>query len=201
MKRVTLVILATVFIALAGGSSFGQQKSTPEKEALIKELLAVSGSAKGTKDMANMMASFQQSEAEKLIKELTDNDKTMSPEEKEAVRKSSVESIARLTKRIDEFFDKELDLDKEIDEVAIPIYDKHYSETEIRELIAFHRSPVGQKTLAVMPQMMMDLMSGFVEKIGPKLRDFLKRATNEEYALIKKEFEARQAQPKPKSKL
>ena len=49
-----------------------------------------------------------------------------------------------------------------------------------------------------MPQMMMDLMSGFVQKIGPKLTDFLKRATNEEYTLIKKEFEAKHSKPKSK---
>ena len=199
MKTVILTILTAVVIALAGGSSFAQRQITPEKEALIKELLVVSGSAKNTRDAANLMASFQQSEAEKMISDLADNDKTMSPEEKEALKKSTVESVSRLTKRLDAFFD-ELDLEKAINEIAIPVYDKHYSEAEVRELVAFYKSPVGQKVISLAPQLMADMMGGFVEKIAPRLRDFLKRATDEEFAILKKEAEAKSAPPKPKTK-
>ena len=197
MTKVFLTILAGIVVALAAGSSLAQQKISPEKEALIKELLAASGSAKSARDTANMMASFQQAEAERLIRDLAESDKTMSPEGKEALMKTTVESVGRLTKRVDEFFDKELDLEKAINEIAIPVYDKHYSEAELRDLIAFYKSPVGQKSISLAPQLMADMMGGFIEKIGPRLRDFLKRVTDEEYALLKKEAESKLA---PKSK-
>ena len=37
-----------------------------------------------------------------------------------------------------------------------PVYVEHYSEKDLRELIAFWESPVGKKTIAVMPKMTQD---------------------------------------------
>lgn len=50
----------------------------------------------------------------------------------------------------DEYLDKIADkINKaEIIEAIMPIYDKHYTESEIGEMIAFHSSPIGQKILA-----------------------------------------------------
>jgi hypothetical protein len=35
----------------------------------------------------------------------------------------------------------------------IPVYDRHFSEEEINALIAFYESPVGQKSIQVMPKL------------------------------------------------
>lgn len=34
----------------------------------------------------------------------------------------------------------------------IPIYSKYYSNEEIKQIIAFYQTPIGQKTIAVLPQ-------------------------------------------------
>ncbi|SHG61005.1 DUF2059 domain-containing protein [Chryseobacterium sp. OV279] len=41
-----------------------------------------------------------------------------------------------------------------ITEMYIPIYSKYYTESEVDELIRFYKSPIGQKTLAVLPTIM-----------------------------------------------
>jgi len=38
-------------------------------------------------------------------------------------------------------------------ELYMPLYAKHYSESELRELTAFWQSPIGQKTIAAMPEL------------------------------------------------
>lgn len=38
------------------------------------------------------------------------------------------------------------------------VYAKHYTASELRELVAFYRSPVGRKSLAVMPAIVGDMV-------------------------------------------
>jgi uncharacterized protein len=40
---------------------------------------------------------------------------------------------------------------------AIPLYDKHFSDQEIKELISFYDSPLGRKVVTAMPQIMTEL--------------------------------------------
>jgi Uncharacterized protein conserved in bacteria (DUF2059) len=40
----------------------------------------------------------------------------------------------------------------ELADRAIPVYDRHYSSAEIKELIRFYETPVGQKLLKELPQ-------------------------------------------------
>lgn len=41
----------------------------------------------------------------------------------------------------------------ELIDLVIPIYDKYYTRDEIRELTQFYQSPVGQKTIKVLPKL------------------------------------------------
>ena len=58
----------------------------------------------------------------------------------------------------DEFWDtftKEVRSDELID-LVIPIYDKYYTRDEIHDLTLFYQSPVGQKTIKVLPKLSAD---------------------------------------------
>jgi hypothetical protein len=50
---------------------------------------------------------------------------------------------------------------------APPIYARHFTAQELRELLAFHRSPIGQKALREFPQVMGEFTAGML----PKLKD------------------------------
>ncbi|PYT00907.1 MAG: hypothetical protein DMF63_04365 [Acidobacteria bacterium] len=201
MKKLLLTFLSIGIIALVGGQAIAQQKVSPEKEALVKELLEVTGSTKSVTDVMDVMMGFQKVEFEKSISSMIADDKTMSAEEKAAMKQSALESMDRVTKRTVDFFTKEIDLSKALNEIAVPMYDRNFSETELRELIAFYRSTTGQKTISVMPKLMLEAMTGFSEKVLPKLQDFLKKTTDEEFAAIKQKVEQEMKAPRPKSKL
>jgi len=42
-------------------------------------------------------------------------------------------------------------------DMAVPIYDKHFSHQEIRSLIEFYQTPLGQKTISTLPVLMAEL--------------------------------------------
>ena len=54
-------------------------------------------------------------------------------------------------------FTAAIDFGPLMDEMA-PLYAKHYTMEELEQLLAFQKSPVGRKSIEIMPQMMQDIM-------------------------------------------
>lgn len=57
-------------------------------------------------------------------------------------------------------------------EKLIPVYDKHFSAEEIKQLMAFYQTALGKKTIEVMPLVMQESMSvgqAWGQNLGPKL--------------------------------
>lgn len=48
---------------------------------------------------------------------------------------------------------------KEMIDMMVPIYSKYYTHEEVKDLIKFYNTPVGQKTIQVMPALMQESMS------------------------------------------
>ncbi|HBO97872.1 MAG TPA: hypothetical protein DE315_03625 [Candidatus Omnitrophica bacterium] len=47
----------------------------------------------------------------------------------------------------------------------VPIYDKYYSPEELREIIAFYKTPAGQKMIEVTPKIMSEFLQASVDAI------------------------------------
>lgn len=66
---------------------------------------------------------------------------------------------------------------EDIVNLVIPIYEKHYSEQDIEQLIIFYKSPIGQKAIAVTPVISQESMVAGQQwgiEIGKKVIDKLK---------------------------
>jgi uncharacterized protein len=105
----------------------------PQKEADIRHLLAVTGAGGlGVAAMNTMETSMRP-----LL------ERSMPPGEYRA-------------KLIDLFFQKfHAEATQEsLTNLVIPIYDRHFSDEEIKGLIAFYETPLGKKSISVLPQVM-----------------------------------------------
>ena len=56
------------------------------------------------------------------------------------------ETIASIVK---EEFGKEIDT---FLDMVVPVYDKHFTEAELQELVAFYKTPIGQKAIETLPK-------------------------------------------------
>jgi hypothetical protein len=66
---------------------------------------------------------------------------------------------------------------KQLEEMVVPIYSKHFSHDEIRQLIAFYESPLGRKVIGEMPGIMresMDVGSQWGALLGQQIMDRLR---------------------------
>src|SRR5262249_37494983 len=155
---------------------------SPEKAALIKELLDLSG-GKNSVDSVDSILELQRDQASRMITSMIDADKTMLPADKEAAKQMTTEMVTRTMHRMQKFFKEEVDLEKITAEVVTPIFDKNFTEAELRELIAFNRTPVAQKSARLMPQLMIETMTALSEKLFPRIQDFLTKTVDSELAL------------------
>jgi hypothetical protein len=75
-------------------------------------------------------------------------------------------------KLVDLFFEKfQNHLKEELQqllELAVPLYDKYFSHEDIKGLIKFYETPLGQKALSVLPNLSVE-MQGEGMKLGEKI--------------------------------
>lgn len=68
-------------------------------------------------------------------------------------------------------------------EVIIPLYDKYFTEAELKEMIKFYQTPVGKKTIQVMPQLLQESMAvgqTWGEGVAPKLFEQIEKRFKQE---------------------
>lgn len=113
------------------------EELTPGKRADIERLLKMTGALSLGKQMANAVVVGLTQNLQKARPDIPANVLNMLPGEVAAVFDENMES-----------FKQEI----------IPIYHKHFTGAELKELIKFYSTDIGQKTIKVMPALMQEGM-------------------------------------------
>jgi uncharacterized protein len=66
-----------------------------------------------------------------------------------------------------------------MDEDMVVIYDKYFTESEIKDFIAFYKSPSGQKFVNTTPLIQKDLMTVMFQKYMPEMQKAMKEKMEE----------------------
>jgi len=124
--------------APAAAAPSSEKKIDPAKEKDIRQLLELTG----TRDRMSQVMT----EMEKSIKPLMER---------------SLPPGGYREKLIEAFFVKfhsKVDLEQLLN-LAVPIYESHFSDAEIKGLIEFYKTPLGKKSVSELPQLMGELMT------------------------------------------
>jgi hypothetical protein len=71
---------------------------------------------------------------------------------------------------------------EELMRMILPIYDKHFTHAEIRQLIAFYQSPLGRKISTTLPQIQQESIEAgqaWGEKLGERMHKQLQQRLSE----------------------
>ena len=178
-----------------------QQPLTPEKRALIKELLETTDARKTAVSIYKSIIEQEESQLPDLVWQAVSGIKevqALTPAQQQELRKQVTKESARMSQRIKELFSEKIDFAQVVEDLSYVLYNKYFTAAEITDLISFYRSSTGKKTIEVMPSLFAESMSQTLLVINPKLADIVTELTNEEMNRIRKDLEARQ--PKPISK-
>jgi uncharacterized protein len=139
----------------------------PAKEAAIRKLFEVMG----TKDAMKQVISNMSGTVKPLLE-------------------SSLPAGEYRTQLIDLFFQR-LQVKLRVDdllEIAIPIYDKHFSLEDIEGLTKFYETPLGKKATSVLPQVLLEAQAA-AKKLGEQMGRESMIEVLEEHPDLKKSLE------------
>lgn len=146
----------------------------PAKEAAIRKMFEVMGM---TKMMQQMLGGMSNNMRPMLMSSLP-----------------SGEYREKLADLFLQRFQSKLRVEQLLD-LAIPIYAKYFSKEELEGLARFYQTPLGQKTLSVLPQTLVEMQTQSM-KLGEKLGREAMVEVLDEHPDLKKALEEAGASPK-----
>jgi hypothetical protein len=209
-----LVALLLSLIAVGVQAQDSQPSATPtisaEKQALIKEMLELSNPKKTIDAMLKAQADQMEKQLPDIIWQAVSGMKeleSLTPRQRAEVREQVVARSLRSGRRMYELITQKIDFNKLIEDISIPLYDKYFSESELRDLLAFHKSSTGKKVIEVMPQLLTESITRTSESIVPKITELMSQVQAEETQLATQEIQTavkkisrKPADPAPKKR-
>ncbi len=123
---------------------------TPQKRELIRELIELSGGVISTDEVNRMLLAQFEKVYGTMIEQLVADDPTLSPEDQQALRER-LGDFDWFSKAFSARFPERVDLIAIREQAYFPLYDRYFEESELKEILAFYRTPVGKKAVSVLP--------------------------------------------------
>lgn len=139
---------------------------TPEKKALIKELLGLMKASDNSVAIANQfMDQLQPAVASGLSNNMRGwiQAQKWPPAEQKRMEALADETIQRILTRVRAEVPKRVNFAELVEKVAVEVYNKHFTDAEMKDLVAFYNTSAAQKFTRILPQLIAEAMPG-VEK-------------------------------------
>ncbi len=151
-----------------------------QKRLLIQEFLELTGGSKTMQQVSQVMLAQFQQEFQTMLQNNFPGSEQLSPEERQEVQTSINRDMNRILTKYNQLFMERIDFNQIIEQVYYPLYDKYYSEEDLRVLIEFYQTPTGQKTIQVMPQLLQESIQRTSQIIGPQVISIIQEIMDEE---------------------
>ena len=151
MRRTLLLVLLLSVFAVAPAGFAVAEDLTPAKRADIARMLETTGAL----NIGRQMSSY-------VVQQYTESLRKLRPD-------IPASALATLPPVVDEVIAENL---PRFADMMIPVYHKHFTHSEIRELLAFYESDVGRKSIKVLPSLVQESMTlgqKWGESMGPEI--------------------------------
>lgn len=170
-------ISGIALLALFSTAALGQVKS---HEQLVTELVDVMGIKEQAQTTVDGVMSAVSQQSQGIIENMVLSESGLSAAEKEKARAIAKESYERFMKSFRERVFKQIDIARTVEEIAVALYTKYFSDQELSDLIAFYKTPTGKKSMQVLPSLATESIQMAQEKMGPTLEKIVKELLEEE---------------------
>jgi len=117
----------------------------------------------------------------------------LSPAEREGLKQRRIENSIRDSKRVRSLIMSKMDLPTLIEEITYKVYDKYFSENELKDLTAFYKSATGRKSIEVMPSLFSESINEAIIALKPKMTRIMDELREEELKRARQELESKKA--------
>jgi len=171
-KRFLPGLIALAFCLTTALPAYAQDPPMPEKKALIKELLGLTNASSNSEAIFNQLIEQIQEplagQASNMLREWIQAQK-LAPAERTRMEAEVPGSAQRIANHIRSELPKRISFGELAEKVGFEIYDKHFTESEVKDLIAFYKTPVAQKFIRIAPQFTIDMVQMIKNLMEPEL--------------------------------
>ena len=146
-----------------------------EKRALIKELLEIT---EARKNLISSIDSMIRSDLSEMVSTVLKKAPALGSNKPEVEDKLMTIVTKMATKYRDRVL-KEVDVNQLVEQIAFPIYDKYFTEAEMREIVGFYKSTTGKKAFGLTSQIFGDSISRTGEILLAKMSKIMKEVIAE----------------------
>ena len=173
MKKLAAAIL-TAFVFAAPAAHAQTRAIDPKTEAAVKDMLVAMNYRQTIIDMNQQMAAQLPEFILGSVSEAINNAPGMTAEKREKAMAEVHAKLPEMVKAIREVMDDPKMIDELIN--AMPaLYARHFTTAEIIELGKFYKTPVGAKTLKVLPSLTAESMQLGQQLVMPRVQEVMKR--------------------------
>jgi uncharacterized protein len=145
------------------------------KRSLIRQLLEVTGGRQMYEQMQQITVAQMQQQMPPLIEQIVNSTSNLSPDERAAlVARLSGDTNSLLT-QFSEALRTEITYDELLERVYYPVYSQYFTEGDLSSLIAFYQTPIGEKLIAVSPQLFQTSLQVSNQVFMPRITEVLVR--------------------------
>ena len=182
--RVGAAILAVSVLMLPARSD---AEVTESKQEMIRELLTIVGivgMAEQMRDQQSVVELMQMQPSYHQMMEMATSEQADLSEVDRQLLLARLDDFDAFAERFQALFIERLNFSTIIETVYPPLYDKTFSEEELRQMITFYRTPVGRKSIEVMPSLMQEAAAGIEEAVRPLAIGLIQEIVAEERAKL-----------------
>lgn len=188
--------LAIAILAIACGLAQGVRSQAPiseEKSRLIGEIVSVMELDKQFPLIMDSMLKELDKSYPAGFNAVVDANPSLTAADKAALKGSVSDRYKAFSEKFRKRLVEKVDYGRYIREAVYPLYDKFYTEQELKDILVFYATPTGKKMIKTMPALFAESNRLASEKFVPQLIPIIEE-------LMKEEFEAIGAPaPKPVS--
>jgi len=158
-----------------------QNNISEEKRKLIAEMVLILKMDEMIPQITDEALRGMESTFPTIFDRVVDSDQRLTKGQKDEIKAKQAESFRSFSVKFRDRMRTTIDYNKYVVETVYPLYDKFFSEQELRDLVQFYRTPTGQKTIASMPQLFAESQRLAQEKLLPQVLTIINQLVEEEF--------------------
>lgn len=187
MKYHRLLFFAVILLPILSRSGWAENEQGGASDQTVNELLALINVDKMADNAIKQMFNQAAQGIPRVVQVNYANAVLQDPK----LRAMSKEQHDKLQPIVEEFakkifteftieFEKRVDIKKYLRETSSRLYKKYLTDAEVKDLIAFYKTPTGKKMLEVLPRISADALSGMQETVLPQVNAIIRETVSKE---------------------
>ena len=153
MKNLIKIYLIIMCLVSVSAIAKAQTAISESKRKLIAELVVLTKTNEQMIEVTDKMLESMEKNYPLIFSQTIENREDLSDEAKKKLTASMDESFKSFSRKFRERLPQRINYKQFVENSIYPLYDKHFTDKELSDLIAFYKTETGQKVVTAMPKL------------------------------------------------